>query len=54
MTFANGQVVLGFLVLLGFNVLFAILASLLIVVEVSVWSHDWIKVIQLARHANSD
>ena len=31
----NGQVVLGFLVLLGFNVLFAIIASSLIALEVS-------------------
>ena len=37
----NGQVVLGFLVLLGFNVLFAIIASSLIALEVSRWSHDW-------------
>ena len=30
-----------FLVLLGFNVLFAIIASSLIALEVSRWSHDW-------------
>ena len=40
-TAGNGQVVLVFLVLLGFNVLFAIIASSLIAFEVSRWSHDW-------------